>query len=174
MRKFTFLFAALTLAALFFGAQSIEAASGAKKKANKDTAAWRYEIEYAKTGGNNMLMVKVWSYAKKAATAIEQGKKNAVHGVIFKGYTSTESGTVSQRALVREPDAANQHRDFFDEFFADGGPYLKYVSAVADGSTETRKVGKEYKVGIVVTVNKDALRSDLEKAGIIKALGAGF
>jgi hypothetical protein len=174
MRKFTVLLAASILAVLIFGVHNGYSATAAKKKANKDTAAWRYEIEYAKTGGNNMLVVKVWSYAKKAAVAIEQGKKNAVHGVIFKGYTSTGGGTVSQRPLLSEPDAANQHRDFLDEFWADGGPYRTSVSAVADGSTETRKVGKEYKVGIVVTVNKDALRSDLEKAGIVRALGAGF
>ena len=171
MKNLTFLLAALTLMAVFFGTQTVNAA--AKKKANKDTAAWRYEIEYARTGGQGMLVVKVWSYAKKPAVAIEQGKKNAVHGVIFKGYTSTGGGTVSQRPLVKEPDAANQHSDFFNEFFADGGPYMMYVSGV-EGNVETRKVGKEYKVGVVVTVNKDSLRDALEKAGIIKGLAAGF
>ena len=37
------------------------------------------------------------------------------------------------------------------------------------------KVGKnEYKVGVVISVSKDLLRKDLEAAGIIKGLGAGF
>ncbi len=54
---------------------------------------------------------------------------------------------------------------------------MKYVSLSNDGSIDTDdrlKVGKEYKIGVVVSVMKDQLRKDLEKAGIIKALDAGF
>jgi NADH-quinone oxidoreductase E subunit len=39
---------------------------------------------------------------------------------------------------------------------------------------EDLKAGKEFKVGVIVSVNVSALRKDLEGAGIIKALGAGF
>ena len=42
------------------------------------------------------------------------------------------------------------------------------------GSQEVVKVGKTYKIGLVVSVSKDALRKALEKAGVVKALGAGF
>ncbi|HEY9124892.1 MAG TPA: hypothetical protein VIO15_11175, partial [Bacteroidales bacterium] len=61
--------------------------------------------------------------------------------------------------------------------FADGGDYMRYVAESSDGSigAEDRlKVGKEYKIGIVVSVQKDLLRKDLEKAGIIRALDSGF
>jgi len=40
--------------------------------------------------------------------------------------------------------------------------------------TESVKVGKEYKIGVVVSVSKDQLRKDLEAAGIIKGLSSGF
>lgn len=169
--KISIFLAVVLSTVIVFGAG---AQARSKKKANENTADWRYEIEYAKTGGNNMLMVKVWSYATKPAVAIEQCKKNAVHGVIFKGYASTGSGTISQKPLVKEPGAATQHQAFFDEFFADGGAYMKYVTGTADGNTGVTKVGKEYKAGVVVTVNKDQLRGDLEAAGIIKGLSSGF
>lgn len=171
MEKFKILLAVVMSTAIVFGA---DAQARAKRKANENTAAWRYEIEYAKTGAGNMLVVKVWSYAKKPAVAIEQCKKNAVHGVIFKGYTSSETGTISQKPLAKEPDVMTRHQPFFEEFFADGGPYMKYVSATADGNTSVVKAGKEYKAGVVVTVNKDQLRTDLEQAGIIKSLTSGF
>jgi GTP-sensing pleiotropic transcriptional regulator CodY len=36
------------------------------------------------------------------------------------------------------------------------------------------KVGKQYKIGVLVSVNVALLRKDLEDAGIIKSLNAGF
>lgn len=147
--------------------------AGARRKADIDTDQWRYDIEYAKAGANGSMLVKVWSYSKKSKVGIEQCKKNAVHGVVFKGYAS-QSGGVAQKALVKDPNATTTKADFFTTFFADGGPYMKYVSAAANSNMEVQKVGKEYKVGVVVTVSKDQLRSDLEAAGIIKGLAAGF
>ena len=160
-------------AAFLIASAAATTTAEAKKPADP---TWRYEIEYAKTGGNNTVVVKVWGYAKKPAAAIEQAKKDAVHGVIFKGYTSTGGSGISQRPLAKDPAIATQFREYFAEFFADGGPYLKYVSSI-DGNTEIRKIkggDLKYKAGVVVTVNKDQLRSDLEAAGIIKGLASGF
>jgi hypothetical protein len=36
------------------------------------------------------------------------------------------------------------------------------------------RVGKEYKVGTVVSVRKDDLRKALEAAGVIRKLNSGF
>ena len=44
----------------------------------------------------------------------------------------------------------------------------------AVAAEDRMKVGKEYKVGVIVSVNVSALRKDLEAAGIIKSLDAGF
>ena len=54
---------------------------------------------------------------------------------------------------------------------------MKFVSVTGDGAIgagDRIKVGKEYKVGVVVSVSKDELRKDLEAAGIIKSLNSGF
>jgi GTP-sensing pleiotropic transcriptional regulator CodY len=54
---------------------------------------------------------------------------------------------------------------------------MKFVSTSNDGAVEAgdrMKVGKEYKIGVVVSVDVSALRKDLEAAGMIKSLGAGF
>lgn len=143
----------------------------AKSKANKDTGAFRYDIEYVKTAGDGVVAVKVASYSKKAAVAQNQCAKNAVHGVIFKGYAGAGA---SQSALVKDPGAEAAHPDFFKEFFKDGGEYMKYVSSVDASSSEFVKIGKEVKVSQVVYVNKNALRRALEAAGIIRGLSSGF
>ena len=36
-----------------------------KKKADKETAEWRYEIEAVGTGTQGTYQIKVWSYSKK-------------------------------------------------------------------------------------------------------------
>ncbi|MFA7445146.1 MAG: hypothetical protein WCY89_04305 [Flavobacteriaceae bacterium] len=149
----------------------------AKKKADKATEEFRYEIECAGIGTDGTYLIKVWSYSKKPNVAIEQAKKNAVHGVIFKGFAGGERGCNSQKPLVSNPNLEAEKEEFFDLFFEDGGKYMKFVSVSSDGNVDAKdrmKVGKEYKIGVVVSVMKDALRKDLEQAGVIRGLSSGF
>lgn len=168
-KKLCFLFISVLFCSMGVNAQ-------AKRKADKDTQAWRYEIEVVQTGTQGTYLVKVWSYSKKPDVAIEQAKKNAIHGVIFKGFTGT-STVPGQKPLTNNVNLEEEKEDFFKPFFADGGKYMKFVSITNDGAVaaeDRMKIGKEYKVGVVVVVNVTALRKDLEEAGIVKALGAGF
>ena len=147
-------------------------ASIRQKKADKDTKQFRYEIECAGNAIQGTYLVKVWTYSKHAGVAANQCRKNAVHGVIFKGYGGGQ-GCVSQRPLANTPGVEDQYKTYFDNFFAPGGEFQKYAS-IMSGTTETVKVGKEYKVGVVVSVRKDDLRKALEAAGVIRKLNSGF
>jgi hypothetical protein len=169
LKKMSLLFALIVGFALLTNAQS-------KRKADKDTQAWRYEIEVVQTGTQGTYLIKVWSYSKKPDVAIEQAKKNAVHGIIFKGFTGTNR-VPGQKALAGNVNLEEEKADFFKPFFAEGGKYMKFVSTSNDGAVaaeDRMKIGKEYKIGVILSVNQSALRKDLEEAGIIKALGAGF
>lgn len=148
-----------------------------QKKANEDTEAWKYEIECVGIGKPGTKVIKVWSYSKKASIANGQAKKNAVHGLIFQGYSGGGQGCTSQKALASDPAVAHQKKEFFDDFFADGGKYMKFVSHSGDSTPEVIGVKLKkykYKVGVVVTVNTNDLRKDLEAAGIIRGLSSGF
>ncbi len=147
-----------------------------KKKADKETAQWRYEIEAAGVGTQGTYQIKVWSYSKDANTAIEQAKKNAVHGIIFRGFPAKDR-VPAQKPLAQSPNLEQEKEGFFKDFFATGGKYLKFVSLSNNGNIapEDRiKIGKEYKIGVVISVNQALLRKDLEDAGIIKGLSNGF
>ena len=144
-----------------------------KKKADKDTKQFRYELECAGNAVQGTYLVKVWSYSKKASVAENQCRKNAVHGVIFKGYGGRGQECVQQRPLANNPGAETQDAEYFNSFFADGGEFQKYASII-EGTTESVKVGKEYKVGCVVSVRKEDLRKALEAAGVIRGLGSMF
>lgn len=155
---------------------SVTVSAQAKKKADKQTAAWRYEIEAVGTGVQGTYLVKVWSYSKKPNVAIDQATKNAVHGIIFKGFAGKQ-GVPSQKPLTTNVNLEEEKADFFKPFFSTGGKYMKFVNVTNNGAiaAEDRfKVGKEYKIGVVVSVNVAALRKDLEDAGIIKGLSSGF
>ncbi len=148
-----------------------------RNKAEVATKEWRYELECAGVGTQGSYLVKVWSYSKNAKVAKEQAKKNAVHGIVFKGYAGSGQKCPSQKAMSSQVNVEDQFESFFNKFFADGGDYMKYVSVSGDGvpkAGDVQKVGKEYKVGIIVSVMKDALRKDLEAAGVIKGLSSGF
>ena len=148
----------------------------AKKKANEDTENWKYELEPVQTGVQGTYLVKVWSYSKKPTVAINQAKKNAVHGIIFQGFVGKE-GIPGQKPLTNNPNLENEKSSFFDPFFGDEGKYMKYITSTGDGaiaSEDIIKIGKQYKVGVIVSVNVAALRKDLEDAGIIRGLSSGF
>ncbi len=147
----------------------------AKKKADQDTENFVYEIEGVAVGTQGTYLIKVWSYSKKPTVAINMAKKNAVHGIIFKGF-SGKPGVPGLKALAT-PAVEQEKQAFFDNFFADNGNFNRYVTESGDGSVaaeDRMKVGKKYKIGVVLSVNVSDLRKALEDEGVIKRLGSGF
>ena len=146
------------------------------RKADKDTKKYRYEIEAVDVGAGGSYLIKVWSYSRNPDIAIEQAKKNAVHGIIFKGFIGIR-GVPGQHPLVNSPNVEQEKVEYFNAFFNDGGKYNKFVSLSSDGGIaagDRLKVGKEYKIGVIVSVKTPELRKELESAGIIKGLNSGF
>ena len=158
------------LTVLFLG--MLSACSVAQVKNNIEY--YRYELECVGTGSEGTYVVKVSNYSKKPKKAINEAKRNAVHGVIFKGFGSGNNCT-AQKPLASSPGIEEQFKDYFEQFFSDNGKYLKFVNSSGDGTPEdVVKVNKEYKISITVSVMKDALRAELEQAGVIKGLSSGF
>lgn len=160
---------------------ALASCSTAKKVADKQTLTWQYEIEPT-TGQavQGSILVKVWSYSKDKNVATGQAGKNAVHGVLFKGVSALNNEYArvpAQKAIVTDVNAESTYESYFNDFFKDGGKYMKYVNFVNNGIPapgDIIKVGKQYKIGVRVSVAKDALRKEMEAAGVVKALGAGF
>lgn len=133
-----------------------------------------YEVECMGTGMDGTQLIKVWGFGKKPDDAIYNAKKNAVHAVIFKGILGGKPGCMT-RPLINKPGVEEQHREYFNSFFADGGRYLNFVSQTGDGKVDRIKVSnKDYKVGVIVAIMHSQLRAELEAAGILKELSRGF
>lgn len=157
----------LSLLMMLVGVCTVSAGKKQKKE-------YKYEIVPMGVGSQGSALIKVYSYAKNQKQAIELAKENAVHGILFKGVAGS-SGTAAQPALVK-PQDHEAHLDFFERFFEEG-TYLRYVSLSSDGtvsSDDRLKVGNQYKIGIVVSVNKADLRKYLEEEGVIRKFGGGI
>ena len=164
----------MTIFMLF--SMSSEAQWFSKKKSKKNTKQWKYEIKCIGEGNQGTYSLKVYSYTKKPTKAYvhDEAKRNAVHGIIFKGIAAGKCR--NKPALSRNPNLENEKKEFFDSFFADGGKYTKFVtvsSGIEPGDV-TKISRKEFKVGLNVAVNVNLLRKDLEAAGIIQGLGSRF
>lgn len=76
----------------------------------------KYEIEGEGVGVQGTYLVKVTVIQKKSKLDIDVIKKCAVHGVLFKGFSSQTSRT-RQKPLAGSMVVEQQHQDYFDVFF---------------------------------------------------------
>jgi hypothetical protein len=141
-----------------------------QKKANIATEEWRYELSCKGTGGSdNSYLIDVVSYLKDDRLAINQSKKNAVHGIIFKGVFGNSVGCQTKPALTKNANLFEEKREYFDAFFADGGTFSKFVILPTGRPDRVDQVTKtEFRVNMTVQVNVIALREQLEADGIIE------
>lgn len=130
----------------------------------------RYDIEGVETGTQGTCLVKVYIYTKKGEAPSELIKYAAVHGVLFRGFSGKGFGT--QKSLAR-PEIEKQKSEFFSAFW-NNGDYLAFATIVNAVADRIKVSKKEYKIGAVVSVSKDALRKTMEEAGIISGLNSRF
>jgi hypothetical protein len=130
-----------------------------------------YTLEGSGTGVQGTYLVTTSITAKKNNVTDEQLLRCAVHGVLFRGFTSA-ANRQKQRPLAGSADVETQQAAFFSDFFSSGA-FKNYGQVVPDTRTIVR-VGKEYRVTATVSVSKEQLRKDLQQKGVIKGLGSRF
>ena len=129
----------------------------------------QYDITGASSVTEGTIVVKVYIYAKSAKD--EDLKRAAVHGVVFRGCSGNESG--ARQPAMAPANAEQENAAFCESFFAADGACQKFASVIA-GSYDRVKTKKGYKTGAILQVDKTALRKELEKAGVVRALSSGF
>ena len=133
-----------------------------------------YEVHSLGVGGQGTYLIKVYSYASTQRMAIERAKRDGVDAVLFKGIPAGP-GVYAQKPMV-SPEAHAKHQKFFEDFYKTGR-YLQFVTLSNNGTIRPQdrlKVGAQYKIGVALSIQKDALRKYLEAEGIIDKLGSMF
>lgn len=131
-----------------------------------------YEVVTLGVGVDGTKIFKIYVTEKTERKAIPLAKKAAVEVCVFRGLSATS--TVSATPALCSLSDEQRHAAFFEDFFAPGGEYLRYVNITSDESPSKEKVKGGHKFGLVVQVMYNNLRNDLQNAGIIKSLSSGF
>lgn len=138
-----------------------------------------YEINIQKVGTDGTKFVKVWGFGKKMDDAIMNAKMNAVHACLFRGLAANPANGagVATPPICTSPDVAEANDDYFQDFFAPGGPYLAYINLTTDGvpsGKDCLKVKGGYKVALYVQVMYDNLKKKMQADGMARSLSSGF
>lgn len=128
-----------------------------------------YATECLGVGFDGSQTLRVWASGRNKSDAIEQAKKKAVYDVIFTGIQAG-GGECDAFPVVNEANARYKYQEYFDRFFAKGGSYTKYVVVSNRKKSDIQhfKGNGSETVGVIVTVNRSALRGLLVNDNIIK------
>lgn len=143
----------------------------AQKKA---VVGYNYELSLSKenvAATSGFKIFKVWSYGKKKELLTQDiCMRNAIHGLLFKGLAANDVGTQGNFPALC-PEGYDAHQEYFDGFF-ESGDYRQFIQLTSKGAQQAGDViktaSKEWKVGLLVQVNVNALRKRLEQDGIIQ------
>jgi len=129
----------------------------------------RMPFQQAKDGS---ILIQIKNTGTDVNDCIEKAKQQAVYAVIFTGYA--EGNNIPAAAAISPNGASlyNEKLDFFKEFFTNTTLYRSYVpKAMLDPKNPVSEVGKKMiEAYVIVTIEINRLRKDLESQNIIKAL----
>ncbi len=121
--------------------------------------------------GDGTVTLMAWGTGANRAEAIDNAIRQAVRQILFKGVKMGPGAAgAAIQPLVTEVNAQERYAYYFEPFFSRGGLYLAFgsESTTNKGSrTETKSAGRQGD-GIVVVVNRSALRQRLIDDGILK------
>jgi hypothetical protein len=138
----------------------------------KSAGEYTYSCECMGTEADGSETILAWGNGRNRLDAAEQAKKNAVQEILFNGIKKGNGGC-SLRPLISEVNARLKYEVYFNEFFADKGPYMNFVSLkderIDAKITRDRQEGrKSVNNSAVVRVLRSELKNQLIKDKILK------
>jgi len=130
---------------------------------------FNYDITCEQVGRQGTQSLIVSSIVPNQDEGIASARKHAIHAILFKGVSS---GPCTVPALVsRQEYEAN--KDYFINMF-NSFEYERFIASASDTPRDVIYVGRNVKVSSNVNVQRNDLRSQLVKDGIVKSLNNVF
>lgn len=135
---------------------------------HNEYATSSFKVECLGVDPDGTQTLRSWGNGINRDKAIEQAKRKAVEAVIFSGITAGSVGC-NKRPLLNEANARERHEDYFNAFFATGGAFNSFVSLEEKRTSRMKSANSSMENwGVVVKVNRSALKKHLESDNIIK------
>lgn len=136
------------------------------------TTVRTYDVETMGVGNDGTYLIKVTDYFRTADETVylDGLKKDAVHCVIYSGIPAG-NGSINQPPLMNKDTKIEGNEQALNQFF-EQKQYLQFINSVVNSSKTITKLqgSKDYKISVVISVNKDQLRKYLIDNDIIKSL----
>lgn len=98
-------------------------------------------------------------------------KKNAVYALLFDGIKGNSENRIKDLPpLIADKNVLNTRAEYFSSFFSSDGSCPLFVKSMPGTLPKTVKTKTGYKVTETILLDRNALRKELERNGIIKSL----
>ena len=151
MKKICILMAAAALVVL--------TSCGSKKPAVQTASYFNQTTECLGKQADGTQLLKVWAKGVDRADAVREAKKKAIEEVLFTGISAGDT-ECSAYPVVDTPNARQKHED--------SGNFKKYVGEVDKDLRNSFQGAGTQTWGIVVQIDRNALKKRMQKDGIIK------
>lgn len=132
----------------------------------------QYNVETMGVGNDGTYLIRVTDYFRSndESVYLDGLKKDAVHCVIYQGIPAG-NGSMKQPALMNADTRVEGNEQALNEFF-EQKLYLNFINSVVNSSKKITKMkdSKDYKISVVISVEKEELRKYLIDNNIIKPL----
>jgi len=132
----------------------------------------QYNVETMGVGTDGTYLIRVTDYFRSndESVYLDGLKKDAVHCVIYQGIPAG-NGSMKQPALMNTDTRVEGNEQALNEFF-EQKLYLNFINSVVNSSKKITKMkdSKDYKISVVISVEKEELRKYLIDNNIIKPL----
>ncbi len=136
------------------------------------TTVRTYDVETMGVGNDGTYLIKVTDYFRTTDETVylDGLKKDAVHCVIYSGIPAG-NGSINQPPLMNKDTKIEGNEQALNQFF-EQKQYLQFINTIVNSSKTIVKLkdSKDYKISVVISVNKDQLRKYLIDNNIIKSL----
>lgn len=155
---------------LLLGGLLVLLSSCSSKKVMQTAAFHSYETECLGKDMDGMQTLRVYGTGLNDSEAMENAIKRAVYEITFTGISAGQ-GECNSYPVVDEANARQKYEKYFNDFFAKGGKFKKFVKV----RSQQKKSAKNYHgdgtevVEVVVVVDRPALKKRYEKDKIIQS-----
>lgn len=157
---------------LYLGLLMVLSLASCSSSKNMTTNARQYEVETMGVGNDGTYLIKVTDYFRSTDERIylDGLKRDAVHCVIYTGIPAG-NGSMRQPALMTNDTRLEGNEQALNDFF-EQQLYNNFVNNIVNSSKTITKLqgSKDYKISVIMSVDKDDLRKYLIDNDIIKSL----